>query len=162
MKSNLRLQATVVRFDEPDPTGALDVIALFNPDGTPFTGSDGGAVGGSSGLRVWDALSGWVENDIVVYGERLWICYSDVPADPEGGNLPPANDANHWDAVLVGQFYLFLGPVTGLTSAQIDASIDPTWLRDGLIAAATDGANMVMLYRREGKWTKSAPFTEIA
>lgn len=42
MRSQLKFQAKVVgNLSEPDPTGPLDKIALFNPDGTPFTSSEG-------------------------------------------------------------------------------------------------------------------------
>lgn len=36
MKSQLRLQARVIQLPIPDPTGPLDAIALFNPDGTLY------------------------------------------------------------------------------------------------------------------------------
>lgn len=45
MRSQLEFQAVVVPMDEPDPSGGLRKIALFNADGTPFTGGDGGPGG---------------------------------------------------------------------------------------------------------------------
>lgn len=43
MRSQLEFQAVVVPMDEPDPSGGLRKIALFNADGTPFTGGTGEA-----------------------------------------------------------------------------------------------------------------------
>ena len=38
MRSQLKFQATVVSADAPDPSGNMDKVALFNADGSPFTG----------------------------------------------------------------------------------------------------------------------------
>lgn len=46
MISQLRLQARVIPMPIPDPTGPLDAIALFNPDGTAYVpGGDSGVPG---------------------------------------------------------------------------------------------------------------------
>lgn len=53
MRSQLEFQAVVVPMDEPDPSGGLRKIALFNQDGTPFMGGDGGP-GGPLAITIDD------------------------------------------------------------------------------------------------------------
>lgn len=57
MKSQLKMQATVVSMEEPDASGTIDRIALFNEDGSPFLTNTDSTVDASMTVKGISKLS---------------------------------------------------------------------------------------------------------
>lgn len=58
-------QATVVEQEEPTPGRISSQIALFNEDGTPFTGGGGGGTTGYTGSQVLGSGAFYFEDGLL-------------------------------------------------------------------------------------------------
>lgn len=96
MKSQLKLQARVIPLpDGPDPSGVLDVIALFDQDGNPVDLQNLGGGGVAAGTMIWKgdwAAGNYAAGSVVLHRELLRIFMAQVATNTEPLDV---NDENN-------------------------------------------------------------------